>query len=157
MPKTAQPGATRVKMQACCAAARVQGAIQEQLTGQSLGHGAATQLAGDGDDLAERDRATVLDVLDFLAVTRGLLERAQHERRSTRAHVDGCIAVLTSKPASDRETLPVLGGLLDIITNLLGGHTERSDFGGERGTTWRRLSGARWGAKAHGGRRWGED
>ncbi len=78
----------------------------------------------------------MLDVLHLLAVAGGLLERAQHEGRRAGAHVDGGIAVLAGEPAGDRQTLPVLGGLLDIITHLLGGHTEGTDFGGKRRTTW---------------------
>ena len=91
-----------------------------QRTSKSLGHGAAAQLAGNGDDLTEGNRAAVLDVLHLLAVTGGLLQRAQHEGGGAGAHFDGGVAVLAGKLASDRQTLPVLGSLLDIITDLLG-------------------------------------
>ena len=89
-------------------------------TGKVLGHRATAQLASDGEDLAEWNRSTVLDVLHLLAVTGGLLQRAQHEGGGAGAHVDGGVAVLAGELAGDRQALPVLGCLLDIITDLLG-------------------------------------
>ena len=89
-------------------------------TSKGLGHRAAAQLTSDGDDLTERNGSTVLDVLHLLAVTRGLLQRAQHEGGGAGAHVDGGVAVLAGELAGDRQALPVLGCLLDIITDLLG-------------------------------------
>ena len=102
-------------------------------TGKVLGEGLEAHLAGDLDNLVEGDVTTVLDVLLLLAVTRGLLERLDDERRGRRDDRDGSLTVLDGKLDSDTETLPVASGLGDIFTDLLGRETERTNLGGEGG------------------------
>jgi hypothetical protein len=77
-------------------------------------------LASDLDDLIERDVARVLHVLHLLAVPRGLLERLEDQcgRRGHNAHLSH--AVLARQQHSHTHTLVVLGGLGNVITNLLG-------------------------------------
>jgi len=89
------------------AADRVCGA-EDLLDGalKSLGHGAVAHGAGNGVDLLERDVAVVLDVLDLLAVTRGLLEGLDHERRGRGDDLDGGDTVLHGERDGDTETLP---------------------------------------------------
>lgn len=48
---------------------------------ERLGHGLEVHLARNVDDLVERDRLAVLDVLLLLAITGGLLEGLDHKRR----------------------------------------------------------------------------
>ena len=42
-----------------------------------------------------------------------------------------CLSVLDGELDSDLETLPVPGGLGDVLSNLLGGETEGTDLRGE--------------------------
>jgi hypothetical protein len=61
---------------------------------QFLGHGLESHLASNLNDLVERDRLAVLDVLLLLPVSRGLLERLDDEGRGTRHDRDLSLAVL---------------------------------------------------------------
>jgi hypothetical protein len=101
--------------------------------GELLGHGPGLHDLGDLDDVVEADVARVLDVLDLLAVSLGLLERLDDERRGGGHHRDLGLTVLHRELDGDAEALPVFGRLLgDVLTDLLGGETERSDLGGQR-------------------------
>lgn len=62
----------------------------------------------------------MLDVLGLLAVTRGLVEGLDHERRGRGNDGDLGNTVLDDELDREAETLPVSGVLGDIITNLLG-------------------------------------
>eukprot|EP01084_Bolivina_argentea_P223336 377898_1 len=99
----------------------------------ALGHGLVGDVLGDLEDLLEANVATVLDVLDLLAVTRGLLEGADQHGGGTGGDVNLGDAVLDGQAAGDLETLPLLGGLHDVLTNLLGVETEGTDLGGQGG------------------------
>ena len=75
----------------------------------------------------------MLDVLDLLAVPLGLLERLDDERRGGGNDGDLGLSVLDGELDGDAEALPVLGRLLgDVLSDLLGGETERADLGGQR-------------------------
>lgn len=100
--------------------------------GERLGERLEAHLAGDLDDLLEGDVATVLDVLLLLAVARGLLERLDDERGGRGDDRDGSLTVLDGELDGDAETLPVAGGLGDVLTDLLGRETKRTDLGGKR-------------------------
>ncbi|KAI3477912.1 hypothetical protein L1887_60219 [Cichorium endivia] len=100
--------------------------------GERLGERLEAHLAGDLYDLLEGDVATVLDVLLLLAVARGLLERLDDERGGRGDDRDGSLTVLDGKLDGDAETLPVAGGLGDVLTDLLGRETKRTDLGGKR-------------------------
>jgi hypothetical protein len=56
------------------------------------------------------------------------LEGPDAERRSRGDNLDGGNPVLDGELDSDLQTLPVLGLLGDIITDLLGGQTEGTDL-----------------------------
>ena len=62
-----------------------------------------------------------LTVLDLLAVAGGLLEGLDNERGGAGNDGDGGVTVLNGEADRDPQTLHVLGGLGDIITDLLGG------------------------------------
>jgi len=69
-----------------------------------LGHRLVSHLAGDLNDLIERDRLGVLDVLLLLAVTWWLLEGLDDERRSRWDNGDGGLTVLDGETDGDTET-----------------------------------------------------
>lgn len=116
----------------------------------SVAHG-----AGNVDDLVERDRLRVLDVLLLLAVTRGLLKGSDDERRRRRHDGDGSLSVLDRELDGHTQaflhaavscavledfscfcgmcTYPVSCCLCDIFTDLLWRQTERTDLRGESG------------------------
>ena len=73
----------------------------------------------------------MLDVLDLLAITRRLLQGLDDEGSGRGNDVDGGLTVLDGELDSDLETFPVLGGLGDVVTDLLGGETEGTDLGGQ--------------------------
>ena len=71
-------------------------------------------------------------ILDLLAVAGGLL-KGLDDVGSSRGHEgDSRLAVLDGELDRDLEALPVLGGLGNIITDLLRGQTERADLRGKR-------------------------
>jgi len=114
-------------------AAGGEGSSEDLLDGtlEVLGHGLEAHGAGNGDDLVERNRLGVLDVLLLLAVTWGLLEGLDDERRSRGDDRDGGLTVLDGELHGDAKTLPVTSGLGDIFTDLLGRETEGTDLGSE--------------------------
>jgi hypothetical protein len=89
--------------------------------------------ASNVDDLIERDRLGVLDVLLLLAVSWGLLESTDDQRRGGGNHRDGGLTILDRELDGDTESLPVASGLGDIFTDFLGRETKRTDLGGKSG------------------------
>ena len=73
----------------------------------------------------------LLTVLDLLAVTWGLLEGLDDEGRGRGHHRHLSLSVLDGQLHGDLQTLPVLGGLGDVISDLLWGETEGTDLGGQ--------------------------
>ena len=71
---------------------------------------------------------------NLLSVPGGFLESPDDERTSRWHNSDGGLSVLDPQLNCDLESLPCGGGLGDIISDLLGGETEGSDLGGERGS-----------------------
>ena len=61
---------------------------------QILGKGLVAHGPSDLDDLVESDRLVVLDILLLLAITRGLFESLNDERRSGRNNRDRSLAIL---------------------------------------------------------------
>jgi len=101
--------------------------------GERLGHRADAHLTSDLDDLIESNAALVLDVLDLLLITWGLLESANDERRGRWQNVDLGLSVLDGQLDRDAEALPLGGVLGDIFRDLLWGQTEGTDLGGQSG------------------------
>ncbi len=66
---------------------------------------------------------------------RGLLEGLDQQRGSAGNNLDLGLSVLDDELDSDLHALPFLGRLGNVVTDLLGGQTERTDLGGERGNT----------------------
>lgn len=75
----------------------------------------------------------MLDVLLLLAITRRLLEGLDDERRGGGNDRDGSLTVLDGELDGDAESLPVASSLGDILTDLLGRETKRTDLGGKSG------------------------
>merc|ERR1719282_877083 len=94
-----------------------------------LGLGAGPHGAGGVDDVVHRDVAVVLDVLHLLPVPGRLLQGLDDQGRGGGNNVDLGLTVLDGQSDGDLETFPVLGGLGDVVTNLLGGQTEGTDLG----------------------------
>lgn len=74
-------------------------------------------------------QSTIHTVLVLLAVTWGFLESLDNEGRSGRNDGNLSLTVLNGQLDGDAETLPVLGALGDIFTDLLGGQTKRTNLG----------------------------
>merc|ERR1719188_1717667 len=102
-------------------------------SGQLLGLGPGLHHPGGVDDVVHGDVAVVLDVLHLLPVPGGLLEGLDDEGSGGGHHRALGLPVLDTELNSDLETLPVSGGLGDVISNLLGRETKGTDLGGKRG------------------------
>ena len=100
---------------------------------EALGHGAVTHGASNLNNVVEGDRLAVLDVLLLLAVTRGLLEGLDDQRRGGGDNRDSGLTVLDGQTHSHTQTLPVASVLGNVFTNLLGRQTERTDLGSQSG------------------------
>lgn len=74
-------------------------------TTELLGQRTVAHDAGDLDDVVERDRLGVLDVLLLLTVTRGLLEGLDDQRGSGGHNGDGGLTVLDGETDGHTETL----------------------------------------------------
>lgn len=110
---------------------------------QLLGKGLEAHLAGNFDDLVEGEVTGVLDyvngvireailgqsqcavrsrtVLFLLTVSWGFLQRLDNQGGGTGENLDSRLTVLDHQSHGNPETLPVLGRLGDIFTDLLGG------------------------------------
>ena len=74
----------------------------------------------------------MLTMLDFLPVPGGLLEGLD-DQGSGRGHDRNLgLTVLDGQLDGDLQTLPVSGGLGDVVTNLLGRQTKGTNLGGKR-------------------------
>ena len=76
----------------------------------------------------------MLDVLHFLAIAWGLLQGLDDESGRRGNNVDGGLTILDGQPDRDLQAFPVLSGLGDVVTDLLGGETEGTDLGSEGGS-----------------------
>jgi len=101
-----------------------------------LGHTAFTHGAGDRDDVVQGQVTAVLDVLDLLAVTWGLLEGLDDEGGSAGNDLDTSLTVLDDQLDGDLQALPARGGLGDVVTDLLGRQTKGTDLGGKGRSCW---------------------
>ena len=83
------------------------GGAQDLLDGalQLARHGALPHDAGNVDNLVEGNIAAVFDVLDLLAVTWGLLEGADEQRRGAGNHAYRRLTILDRQLDGDAETL----------------------------------------------------
>ena len=100
-------------------------------TSQVSGHGPGSHGPSSAQDIIHGDVAIVLDVLDFLAVTWRFLKSLNDESGSTRYHIHFGLTVLDGPSYGDFQAFPILGCLGDVITNLFGGQTQRTNLGGQ--------------------------
>ena len=87
---------------------------------------------GNVDNFVKSNATTVLDVLDLLSVRWGLLEGLDDEGGGRGHHRYLSLTVLDGQLHGGLQTLPVLGGLGNSISNRLLGETEGTDCGGQR-------------------------
>lgn len=98
---------------------------------EGLGKRAGTHDTSNSLNVIEGNVTSVLNVLLLLLITRRLVQSLDDKGGGRGDDLNSGLTVLDGQLAGNTETLPVLGGLGDIITNLLGGKTERTDLGGE--------------------------
>lgn len=113
-------------------------ACSEDLLDSSLeldGHALGAELLGDVDDVSELEVAVVLHVLYLLSVAGAFLECLDDQGSGSGEHSDEALSVLDHHFDLDLNSTPVSGGLLDVFTDLLGGHTKGTALGGEGGST----------------------
>ena len=111
------------------------GASSEDLqdgSGEGLGEGAGAHDLSNTNNVLEGDVSSVLDVLLLLAISVGLVQSLDDQSGGSGHHLDLSLTVLDDQLNRDADSLPVLGGLGDIISDLLGRKTEGTDLGGER-------------------------
>merc|ERR1740128_1050417 len=99
--------------------------------GELLGHGPGPHDPGSGDDILHGDVTRVLDVLHLLPVPRWLLERLDDQSSGRWDHGDGGLTVLDTQLAGHLKSLPLLSGLGDVISNLLGRQSQGTDLGSQ--------------------------
>lgn len=104
-------------------------------SGEGAGHGAGAHHTCNFNNLVEVHVAVVLDVLGAgLAVACGLLEGLDDHGGGTGDKLNLSLTVLDDELDSDLESLPVEGGSLNVLTNLLGGETKGTNLGGKSGS-----------------------
>ena len=101
---------------------------------EGVGHRLGADVLSNLDNFLEGDVTRVLDVLDLLTVTGGLLEGLDDAGGDGGHKGDGGDTVLDDELAGDLKTLVFLSSLHDIITDLLGVETEGTNLGGEGGS-----------------------
>ena len=77
----------------------------------------------------------MLDILLLLSVSGSFLEGLDDEGSSGGEHGDEALSVLDHHLDLNFDSSPVSGGLLNIFTNLLGGHTEGTALRGKGSST----------------------
>ena len=98
-----------------------------ELSGEGLG----AHFPGDFNDLFHGDFAVVENVLGLLSVTSGFFESLEDQGTSTVLDADFALLVLDLDLNLYLDALPVLGGFLDVFTDLLRGHTDGRALGCE--------------------------
>lgn len=73
----------------------------------------------------------MLNVLLLLLVTYGLLKGTNNKGRSRWNNRNSSLTVLDSQLNGNAQTLPVLGSLGNVLTNLLGRQTQRTNLRGK--------------------------
>lgn len=94
-------------------------------------HTLGAELLGDLNNVVELEVAVVLHVLLLLSVAGTLLECLDDKGSGGGQHTDEALSVLDHHFDLNLNSAPFGGSLLDIFTDLLGGHTEGTALGGE--------------------------
>ncbi|QBM86989.1 hypothetical protein METSCH_B01830 [Metschnikowia aff. pulcherrima] len=90
-------------------------------------------LSGNLVNLVQWNVTGVLDILLLFSVSRWLLQGSDDEGRSRWDNGGSSLSVLNSQLNSDLDTLEVLSGLGDVLTDLLWRQTQRTDLWGQGG------------------------
>lgn len=102
-------------------------------TSEGLGERTGAHDLSDTNNVVEGDVSVVLNVLLLLAITVGLVEGLDDQSGGSGDHLDGGLTVLDDQLDGNADSLPVLSGLSNIISDLLGGKTEGTNLGGKSG------------------------
>lgn len=89
--------------------------------------------SSDLEDLISSDVTVVEDVLRLLSVSHRLLQLLDNQGGGVGDDLGGSLSVDDGQLSGNSDTLPVQRDLLDVLTNLLGRHTERTDLGSKDG------------------------
>ena len=98
------------------------------------GVGLGSHLLGDLGDVVELEFAVVNDVLSLLPVTWWFLEGLENEWGSSGEHCNVANSVLDHNLNENLDSFPLASSLLNVFTDLLGGHTDGGALGGESGS-----------------------
>ena len=91
-------------------------------------HGGPRAVPGGVEDVLDGDVAVVFDVLNLLPVPGRLLQRLDDEGGGGGNHGAGGLPVLHLQLHGHLQTLPVAGGLGNVVSDLLGGQTEGTNL-----------------------------
>ena len=93
--------------------------------------GLGAHFLGDFNDLIHGDFAVVENVLGLLSVASRFFKSFEDQGTSSVHDADFALLVLDLDLDLDLDALPVLGGFLDVFTDLLRGHTDGRALGCE--------------------------
>lgn len=97
--------------------------------GKLLGQTLVTHFTCNVEDCVQVDVAVVFDVLDLLPVTVRLIQGLDDQGGGGRDDRASGLPVLASQLHCDLQALPLLGGLGNVVTDLLGRHSQGSQLG----------------------------
>ena len=90
---------------------------------------------GDSEDIIELDVSLVGDVLGLFSVSGSFLEGFDQHTSGVGQNFDRALSVKDCDLNMDFDSLPLGGGLLDVFSDFLGWHTDRSALGCEGSST----------------------
>lgn len=98
-------------------------------------HTLGSKFLCDINNIIHLDVSVVLDVLLLLSVSGSFLESLDDEGSGSGHNCNEALSVLDHHFNLNFDSSPVSGGLLDVFTDFLRGHTEGTALGGEGGGT----------------------
>ena len=104
-------------------------------TAQLLGHGPWPHNSGSTNDVVHGDVTVVLDVLNLLTITWRFFQSLDNQSSSWGHNIDLSLTILNGQLDGNSQAFPILGGLGNVVTNFLGRQTERTDLGGQSGSS----------------------
>merc|ERR1719154_394443 len=100
-------------------------------SGEFNSWGSWSHNTGDINYLVQCDISIMFDILDLLTIPGRLLEGSDNKGAGRGDNLDTGLSVLDDKFNGDLETFPVTSGLHDVISDLLWGQTQGTNFGSQ--------------------------